>query len=94
MDDDWAMSQIGIQCNVTGTVNYTLQATLDDPNSPTNPITVSSMNWVSTSDIALVGATTTLQSNFGYPPVYARVLLNSGTGSVSATFNQALSAVF
>lgn len=92
--DDWAMSQIGIQCTVSGTVNYTLQATLDDPNSPTNPVAVSSVSWVSTSDTALVGATTTLQSNFGYPPVYARVLLNSGTGSVTATFNQALSAVF
>lgn len=93
--DAWSMSQIGIQCNVSGTANYTLQQTLDDPTSPTNAVAAASVVWISTSDTALVGATTSLQSNYAYPPTWARVLLNSssGTGFVTATFTQALSAV-
>jgi hypothetical protein len=86
--DDYAPSNISIQCNVTGTVNYTVQSTLDDPNSATNPVAVTSMTWVATSDSAVVNATATKQSNFLFAPVFARVLLNSGTGSVTATFIQ------
>jgi hypothetical protein len=86
--DDFAPSAISIQCDATGTVNYTIQATLDDPNSPTNPVTPSAVTWIATSDAAGVGATGSVQSNFAYAPVFARVLLNSGSGSVSATFLQ------
>ena len=31
--DEWANSYVAIQCNVTGTVNYTVQGSMDDPNS-------------------------------------------------------------
>jgi hypothetical protein len=87
--DEYAQAQVAIQCNVTGTVNYTVQSTLDDPNSPTSPVTPSAVTWVSTSDTSAVGATATVQTNFAYLPIYARVLLNSGSGSVTTTFNQA-----
>lgn len=86
--DDFAPSMISIQCSVTGTVNYTIQSTLQDPNSATNPVTPSSLVWVNTSDTAGVGATGTIQSNFQFAPTFARVLLNSGAGSVSAVFLQ------
>lgn len=86
--DDFAPSNISIQCNVTGTVNYTVQSTLDDPNDPFNPIPVNSVTWVNSSDTAVVSATTTQQSNFLFAPKYARVKLNSGNGSVVATFLQ------
>ena len=86
--DDFAPSNISIQCNVTGTVNYTVQSTLDDPNSPTNPVAEASMTWVDSSDSAVVGATATKQSNFLFAPAFVRVKLSSGTGSVSATFLQ------
>src|ERR1019366_4393690 len=86
--DDWAMPQIAIQCNASGTVNYTTQATMDDPNSATNPVLPSAVTWVATSDAAGVGATGSVQTNFAYCPIFARVLLNSGTGYVSATFLQ------
>jgi hypothetical protein len=94
--DGWAMSQIGIQCTVSGTVNYTVQQTLDDPNSPTNPVAPASMTWVNHADPALVSATSTQQSNYAYPPVWSRIVLNSesGTGSVAMTMTQALSAVY
>ena len=89
--DDFAPSNISIQCNVTGTVNYTVQTTLDDPNSPTNPVAVGSVTWVDSSDTAVVGATATAQSNFLFAPIFARVKLSSGNGSVSATFLQSSS---
>jgi hypothetical protein len=86
--DDFAPSNISIQCDVSGTVNYTVQSTLNDPNSPTNPVEISSVNWISSSDSAVVNQTATAQSNFNFSPCYARILLNGGTGSVTATFLQ------
>lgn len=86
--DDFAPSNISIQCTASGTVNYTVQSTLDDPNDPFNPVAVGSVTWVASSDTAVVSATTTQQSNFLFAPRYARVLLNSGTGSVTTTFLQ------
>ena len=86
--DDYAPSNISLQCTVTGTVNYTVQTTLDDPNSPINPIPYASITWVDSSDSAVVGATATKQSNFLFAPTFARIKLNSGSGSVAATFIQ------
>lgn len=86
--DDFAPSYISLQCNVTGTVNYTIQTTLDDPNDAVNPVAPASVTWVDSSDSAVVGATATKQSNFLFAPTFVRVKLNSGTGTVSATFLQ------
>jgi hypothetical protein len=86
--DNWAPGGVAIQATVTGTVNYTIQQTMDDPNSATNPVAPASVTWVDSADIAVVGATATKQSNYAFAPTFARVLLNSGTGSVSTTFTQ------
>lgn len=86
--NDFAPSNISIQCDVTGTVNYTVQSTLDDPNDPFNPTTPENVVWVSSSDIAVVGANSTQQSNFLFTPKYAKILINSGSGTVVATFLQ------
>lgn len=86
--DDWAPSNISIQCNVSGTVNYTVQSTLDDPNDPINPVTPANMTWINSSDLAVVSANSSQQSNFLFTPKFARVLINSGTGTVNATFLQ------
>jgi hypothetical protein len=88
--DEWANTQVTIQVNVTGTVNWTLQSSLDDPNSAFGTaILPDAMSWVNTNDSAAVGATGDVQTNFLFSPTYARVLLNSGSGSVTATFIQA-----
>jgi hypothetical protein len=92
--DAFAPSFISLQCNVTGTVNYTVQTTLNDPNDPTTPVTPADVVWVNSSDSAVVGATATQQSNFLFCPVYARILINSGTGSVATTFLQSSSVPF
>jgi hypothetical protein len=86
--DEWALPQTAIQCNASGTVNYTVQQTLDDPNSPFAPVAPAAVTWIDHADVNLVGASTSVQGNYAYVPAYARVLLNSGTGSVTATFTQ------
>jgi hypothetical protein len=81
--DEWASPPVGIQCNVTGTVNYTVQSTYDDPNSPTDPVSPSAVNWIATNDTNAVGATGSVQTNFLFTPTFVRALLNSGSGSVT-----------
>jgi hypothetical protein len=88
--DGWSPGTVAIQVNVSGTVNYTVQSTLDNPNSVTSALynNVAGVTWVASSDVAVVGATGNVQSNFLFVPHYARVLLNSGTGLVTASFLQ------
>jgi hypothetical protein len=86
--DDWTQNMLSIQANVSGTVNYTIQSSLDDPNSPTDPVAVSAMTWFDSNDSNLTAETTAKQSNTQIMPTYARVLLNSGSGTVTATFTQ------
>lgn len=86
--DSWAFPQTAIQCNASGTVNYTIQVSMDDPNSLTNPVSVPNMTWLNTNDADAVSAIGDVFSNFDWTPTWARILLNSGTGSVSATFAQ------
>lgn len=86
--DQWPIPQTTIQCVATGTVNYSVQQTLDDPNSPTNPVLPTAVTWSDALDTAVVAATASKWSSFAYAPVFARVLLNSGTGAVVTTFAQ------
>ena len=86
--DDWALSSIALQVGVTGTVNYTVQQTMDDPNSPTDAVALASVKWVNSSDTNVVSATATQQSSYSFVPMFVRVVLNSGTGSISATVRQ------
>lgn len=94
-DDYGAHSQVSIQVNGSGTVNWTVRQTLDDPNSPFvaggADLTPAQVTWVDHPDSALVASavTTGVQGSYGYRPVFAKIVLNSGTGSVNATFAQA-----
>jgi len=76
--------EVGLQVVVSGTVNYTVQQTLD---SPWN-IEPESWTWVNHPDTNLVAATSTQQGNYAYPPSMTRITLNSGSGSVVFTVNQ------
>jgi hypothetical protein len=86
--DSWADAQTAIQCNATGTVNYTVQVTMDDPNDPVSPVGIASVTWLNTNDTDAVTAIGDVFTNFDWTPSYARILLNSGSGSVSGTFAQ------
>lgn len=86
--DEWADSNVSIQCDVTGTVNYTVQASNDDPNSPTNPVLPQNVTWIPSNDPQAVAATTSILTNYIFSPAFIRVLLNSGTGSVTMTVTE------
>lgn len=86
--DTWDSNFVTIQCTASGTVNYTIQGTLDDPNSPTNAVVPSAMTWVNSPDAAAVGASSTIITGYTLAPIFVRVLLNSGSGSVVATIYQ------
>lgn len=87
--DDWAPgSTVTLQVDVTGTVNYTVQTTLDDPNSPRSPVPVANVTWFNSGDTTVVGATAAAQSSFAVLPIFARIVMNSGSGTVKATFVQ------
>lgn len=87
--DEWALPSIGVFCTVTGTVNYTVQQTQDDPNSPTNPVTADTVTWIQCPDLNLVAQTATAQAQYTYVPCWIRTVLNSGGGSVTTTITQA-----
>ncbi len=93
-----ATAPIAIQVEGSGTVNWTVRQTLDDPSiisnqlpTPTYIWTPASVVWVNHPDSALVASSTTsgVQGNYAYAPAFAKIVLNSGTGSVRATFIQA-----
>lgn len=86
--DDYGGAFLNYSIVVNGAVNYTVQQTFDDPNSPTNPVPVSQINWAPSPISALVGASTTQQGAYGSVPTALRVMFNSGAGSLTATFLQ------
>ena len=88
--DEWANTQCTIQINVSGTVNYTIQSSMDDPNATWGTAVLpSAMTWVATNDTNVVGATSSLQTNYAFAPTWVRCLLNSGSGSCTMTVAQA-----
>lgn len=78
---------IGIFCTVSGTVNYTIQHTADDIYA--NSYNPSTGIWFSNDNAALVGASSNQDGNYAYPVRASRVLVNSGTGTVTVTYIQA-----
>lgn len=86
--DSWTVGYISVQCDATGTVNYTVQSTLDNPADPYQPISTANVFWYDSSDSSVVNAIASQQSNFVFTPSYVRVVLNSGSGSVKTTLLQ------
>lgn len=86
--DDYTLSQVAIQCTLSGSGTYSVQQTLQDPNSPTNPVNAYAASFINTSDTAAVNATASLQTSYQYAPAFAKVTLTSGTGSITSTFTQ------
>ena len=91
--DTWAGGTVAAQCVPSGTVNYTVQLSNDDPNSYGNPIARAAVSWDGTAAGANVTNATTEQTWAGIPVGWARLLLNSNTnpGNVRMTLVQHLS---
>jgi hypothetical protein len=79
-------AQVHGQCVVDGTVTYDVEYTLDDPNSIGNPVAEEDVTWFDHADFTAQMASKT--GIFQVAPVFARVTLNTGTGSVRGTFVQ------
>lgn len=75
---------ISLQVAVTGTVNYTVQQTLD------NPFTTAagSIVWFDHPDTNLVAQTVNRQGNYAYVPAAVRLVVNSGAGTARLTIIQ------
>ncbi len=86
--DHWALGTISKQVVVQGAATYTIQITNDDPMSPTNPVPPDLVTWANDPDATFVGASTNLFGYWSFTPLWARVLLTAGAGSVTATFVQ------
>jgi hypothetical protein len=69
-------------CDITGTINYDVEHTLDDLNDPT--ITP---HWFD--DATLNNETTDQFGNIAYPVRFSRIAVNSGTGTIRAAILQA-----
>jgi hypothetical protein len=84
--DEWALPNASVQTVVSGTINYTVQYSNDDPNSATDPVLPAAMTW---STFTTAGAVTTV-TNTAYAPLWVRVLVNSNTNPayVRATVTQ------
>jgi len=88
--DDYSDTAVTIQVVNPSGATFTIQETMDDPNSPTNPVAVANVNWVNSADASVVNATgTNVASYFAYKPVFARLNVSVGAGTVTATFGQA-----
>lgn len=74
---------VTIQCDVTGTVNYSVEYTLSNVWDPTvTPI------WFAHPTAALTGATADQVGSTNIPMVALRVTQASGSGSVAVTIAQ------
>ena len=74
---------ISLQVAVTGTVNYTVQQTLDNVFDTTiTPV------WFPHPDANLVAQTVNRQGNYAYVPAAVRVVVNSGSGTARLTIIQ------
>lgn len=85
--DTFAPAPTSLQLTVTGTVNYTVRQSLDNPNKLSGGYPA--VTWVNYPDSSLVAATATAQGNYAYLPQMVQILLNSGTGTVTLTAIQA-----
>jgi len=79
--DEFAGPEVALQVTATGTVSFTVQQSLDDPED----IGLGSVTWLAHADSDFVNGTASAQSNYAYAPLVSRILLNSGTGTVVYT---------
>jgi hypothetical protein len=73
---------VGIGVVVSGTVNYTIQHTFDNVQDPSVTPT-----WFSHPTLASLAANA--DGNYAFPVTAIKVLVNSGTGTATATLVQA-----
>lgn len=86
--DTWANAQCAIQVSVTGTATYTVETSMDDPNSPFNPVAQVDMVWVNATDANIVGKSATASGVLVATPIFVRIKQTAGNGSTKMTIAQ------
>lgn len=84
--DYMARPQVSLQVAVTGTVNWTVQQTLDNVFN----VDEEDIVWLDHPDTNMVAQTVNRQGNYAFVPFATRITLNSGTGSLVYTVIQPL----
>jgi hypothetical protein len=82
--DYFGNANVGIQVDViSGTPNWTVQQTLQNPNDEAvTPV------WFDHSDPSMVAQIVGRQSNYAFCPAGVRIVINSGNGTVRMTLLQ------
>jgi hypothetical protein len=91
--DTWAGGTAACQAVVSGTVNYTVYCSNDDPNSYGNPVAYNAMTWDS-NYAGVVAGTASGFFQLSQIPQWLKVRLNSGSGSVTLTAIQQNSVTY
>lgn len=82
------VASITKQAVVSGAATFSVQISNDDPNAP-GGLPPGGMTWSNDPDATFVGATANVEGSWAFVPLWARLLLTAGAGSVRATFAQA-----
>lgn len=86
--DTWANAQSIVQVNVVGTATYTVETTMDDPDSPTFATPAVAMVWINCADTAVVAKSASAQGVLAATPVFVRLKQTAGNGSCTMTIAQ------
>lgn len=92
--DSWAAAQAVAQVSVSGTITYSVETSMDDPNDPVAPVAFNSMVWLDALDANLVAETASKSGVFAYTPTWVRVKGSGGTGTASLKIAQFLNAPY
>jgi hypothetical protein len=86
--DSWANAQAVAQVNTSGTITYSVQTSMDDPNDPFSPTTVAAMTWLDALDANLVAENAAKSGVFNLTPTWVRVKASGGTGTATLKIAQ------
>lgn len=86
--DSWANAQTVAQVNVDGTITYSVETSMDDPNDPIAPVPVIDMTWLDALDANLVSESAAKSGLFAYTPTWIRVKGSGGTGTATLKIAQ------
>jgi len=86
--DSWAQGQSVVQVNVNGTITYSVQTSMDDPNDPFAPVSVNDMTWLDALDANLVSESADKSGFLTFTPTWVRVSATGGTGTATLKLAQ------
>lgn len=86
--DTWANPVSILQVNVVGTATYTVETSMDDPNSATYATPEVAMVWINCADTNVVNKTASAQGVLVATPLFVRLKQTAGNGSCTMTIAQ------